>query len=228
VKREDFMRAVRDAAMSGPMGERKLLKLIPLLAGDRKTDAVAALGDAQGPDGAAALRELLGRRDIPNELRSVALLALAKREGSSASDVLAAHLGHRYFGVQDMAIRGLAVVGDDRAWPEALKLLREMLDRPVPHPDQGGRTMESLSAMFVVMVYVTYLIRTLQDSRIRLCELVDTLRANFDRLYTIERAFLLEQWAEVEPGGESAETMPFPDPEPFRQWAMRPMFHAAG
>jgi hypothetical protein len=87
--------------MEGPTGEARLVQMLDSLAGAKKVMAVAALGDAQGDQGSAALRGLLAVPQRSVDLRCAALLALAKRDGADASDVLAAHLTqHQILGQQ--------------------------------------------------------------------------------------------------------------------------------
>jgi hypothetical protein len=109
--------------MEGPTGEAHLVPMLDSLAGAKKVMAVAALGDAQGDQGSAALRGLLAVPQRSVDLRCAALLALAKRDGADASDVLAAHLTHTPAAVPQYAIIGLAAVGDDRAWSAVHQIL---------------------------------------------------------------------------------------------------------
>ncbi|WP_426513247.1 hypothetical protein ACPPVO_23065 [Dactylosporangium sp. McL0621] len=89
-----------------------------------KITVVAALGDAHGGRGPAALRSLLAVLQRSVDLRCAALLALAKREGAAASDVLAAHLTQVPARVRDYAVIALAGVGDGRAWAQVRTILR--------------------------------------------------------------------------------------------------------
>jgi HEAT repeat protein len=131
----DFAVAVKDLVMAGPAGEVELVNALSDVSIPRRLTIVAALGDAQGEAGFAALRRVLAESHTNTDTRCAALLALAKRDGVGASPELAGHLNHRSRSVRSYAMRGLAVVGDDRAWAVAMKVLRRLLDRSVPaHP----------------------------------------------------------------------------------------------
>src|SRR6266536_1861224 len=162
--------------MAGPDGEVALVGALSDVSQSHRTAIVAALGDAQGQAGPDALREVLADADASTDTRCAALLALAKRDGVEASTELAGHLNHRSKAVRSYAMRGLAVVGDDRAWADAMRLLRRLLERPTPidvrfHAQLPRRPvatvapadMPSLSAMFDAMVAITYLVRHLAD-----------------------------------------------------------------
>src|SRR6266536_3558807 len=118
--------------MAGPDGEVALVGALSDVSQSHRTAIVAALGDAQGQAGPDALREVLADADASTDTRCAALLALAKRDGVEASTELAGHLNHRSKAVRSYAMRGLAVVGDDRAWADAMRLLRRLLERPTP------------------------------------------------------------------------------------------------
>jgi hypothetical protein len=118
--------------MEGPSGEARLVGMLGSLRGFDQVMVVAALGDAQDDEGIPALRSLLAAPQRSVDLRCAALLALAKRAGAEASDVLAAHLSRVPAAVADYAVIGLAGVGDDRAWSQVHTKLRRQLDRPPP------------------------------------------------------------------------------------------------
>jgi hypothetical protein len=132
VAEASFEVTVKDAVMEGPPGEARLVAMLDSLAGASKVLVVAVLGDAQGDQGPTALRSLLAAPQRSIDLRCAALLALAKREGAAASDVLAAHLTHAPAAVRDYAIISLAAVGDDRAWSQVHTILQRDLDRRSP------------------------------------------------------------------------------------------------
>ena len=203
--------------MEGPAGEARLVRMLDSLTGFDKVMAVAALGDAQGDNGPAALRALLAVPQRSVDLRCAALLALAKRQGVAASDVLAAHLSRVPVAVRDYAIWGLAAVGDDRAWPEVHTILRRELDRPPPTV-QPQRLIPELK-QFTVLKTTTYLIRHLATSPgERMPLLVDSLRARFERLYLLEQDWLCTRWPGIAPRGPEPLGIEPPDPERFRVW----------
>jgi hypothetical protein len=126
----DFVTWVKDAVMDGPLGEARLVSALPELTTDQAQIVVAALGDAQGDLGTPALQRVLAGQSAPVDLRCAALLAVAKRAGVEASDVLAPHVAHRDEAVRRYAMHALAVVGDDRAWPAVFAELARILNRP--------------------------------------------------------------------------------------------------
>jgi hypothetical protein len=233
--------------MAGTGGEVELVAVLSDACQSRRTMIVAALGDAQGQAGPSALRRVLADPKATVDTVCAALLALAKRDGVQASPELAAHLRHRSGSVRSYAMRGLAVVGDDRAWAAAMNALCRMLDRPtpthltvnaparftgIPSAPLAGRSpglppadMPSLSAMFEAMVAITYLVRHLNDAAdTRRGELVSVLRARFDRLHPPEQAFLIQYWRGCQPNGPDPKQLDNLDPAPFRAWARDPLF----
>jgi hypothetical protein len=206
---------VKDAVMEGPSGEARLVAMSGSLRGFDKVMVVAALGDAQGEEGVAALRALLATPQRSVDLRCAALLALAKRQGVDASDVLAAHLTGVPAAVADYAVVGLAAVGDDRAWPQVHARLRRQLDRPTPI-SQPDRILPGVKA-FEAMVTVSYLVRHLACPVVdRTPLLVATLRSHFDRLYRVEQNWLTEHWPGIAHGGPDVAQVDVADPQPFR------------
>jgi hypothetical protein len=212
-----FETSVKDAVMEGPSGEARLVHMLDSLTGANMVMAIAALGDAQGDKGPAALRGLLAVPQRSVDLRCAALLALAKREGAAASDVLAAHLTRTPAAVRDYAIVGLAAVGDDRAWSPVHEILRQQLDR-YPPTYQPQRLIPGL-AQFKVLTTVAYLVRHLRASPAdRIPQLVETLRSRFDRLYFVEQDWLRTNWPGVDAADADQGRIDPPDPQPFRAW----------
>jgi len=144
------------------------------------------------------------------DLRCAALLALAKREGAAASDILTAHLGGVPAAVRAYAVIGLAGVGDDRAWFKVHTILRRQLKRPAP-ADQPRLQ------QFQVLMAIAYVARHLNGSPTeRIPLLVATLRSRFDRLYQVEQEWLSEHWPGIAPHGPHPDRVLPPDPAPFR------------
>jgi hypothetical protein len=217
VASSSFEASAKDAVMDGPPGEARLVRMLDSLTGGKKVMAIAALGDAQGDQGPVALRSLLAVPQRSVDLRCAALLALAKRDGAAASDVLAAYLTHTPAAVRDYAIVGLAAVGDDRAWSPVHNVLRQQLDRPPP-TSQPQRLIPGL-AQFKVLTTVAYLVRHLRASPTdRIPQLVETLRSRFDRLYLVEQDWLSTNWSGIDAAGPAPDRIDPPDPEPFRAW----------
>jgi hypothetical protein len=130
-----FEAALVAAVRAGPSGERSLLNALRSTGtGDRAAGFVAALGEAEGPDGVAALRGIVAQPVDPLEVRTTAVVALTKRQGVAASDVLLGCLVARIASCRDMPLMGLASVGDDRAWHEVLEWLRGTLNDREANP----------------------------------------------------------------------------------------------
>jgi hypothetical protein len=145
------------------------------------------------------------------DLRCAALVALAKREGAAASDVLASHLTGVPAAVRGYAIIGLAAVGDDRAWSQVHTMPGRQIDRPQPS-FQPQWLMPGLR-QFQVLVTVTYLVRHLAASpAVRIPKLVDTVRSRFVCLYTVEQEWLSSHRPGIAPGGPEPTQIDATDP----------------
>jgi hypothetical protein len=213
-----FEATLKDAITDGPPGEAWLVQTLPSLRGFDQMIAVAALGDAQGDQGIPALRALLATPQRAVDLRCAALLALAKRARDDACDVLAAHVTHVPPAVADYAVMCLACGGDDRAWPQAHRRLRQQLDRPPPtvQPHEILLGMPHFRALFTI----AYLARHLNAAPSeRIPRLVTTLRSRFDRLYAVEQDWLSQHWPGINPGGPRPTRLTAPDPAPFQALA---------
>jgi hypothetical protein len=124
-----FEAAVQAAVHLGAEGDQ-LLAALSDLRGWRAIHVVVALGDVQGPDGGAVLRPTIATPGPgTSHQRCAALLALAKRERTGASDALAAVVDDRDSGVRHYALLGLAAVGDQRARDAAFTRLEATLRR---------------------------------------------------------------------------------------------------
>jgi biotin carboxyl carrier protein len=152
-----FQSALRRAVRSGASGERKLLDALAVVRDDEQAAGlVAAVGEADGPDGVAALREIFTRPDDPLGMRTNAVLALAKRQGVAASDVLVTWIGDADEDVRRMAMIALASAGDDRGTGEVLRRLQRVLDgRPSPAPyEMNDRTLVIHSDVLPAVCYL--------------------------------------------------------------------------
>jgi hypothetical protein len=215
VASRSFETTVKDAVMEGPLGEARLVAMLESIRGSRQVMVAAALGDAQGEQGIAALRNLLAVPPRSVDLRCAALLALAKRAGIEASDVLAAHVTRVPAAVAEYAVIGLAAVGDDRAWSEVHTLLRRQLDRPPPVVQP--REITPGNSQFHVLVTIAYLVRHLSGSPARrIPALVAALRSRFDRLYKVEQDWLSAHWPDITPDGPRPDQVTPPQPAAFR------------
>jgi hypothetical protein len=92
---EVFDEALRDAVVDGPGGEAELVASLDGLSVGRRVSVIAVLGDAQGFAGPDTLRKVLTTDGASRDMRCAAVLALARRSGADASDVLARALSDR-------------------------------------------------------------------------------------------------------------------------------------
>jgi hypothetical protein len=175
---------------------------------------VVALGDTRGPDGSAALRAVYGAalgkyatasrstRAEYRDLLCACIVALAKRDGSAATDVYATAASHANPAVREYAMAALAVVGDDRSWDEILAHLDAMLKRKVnPTTSHSRRWEEGCGA-------IEYLARHSATASARAVRLVTLLRARWRNLADPE---LVERWwPGIQPGGPPPEGIDLP------------------
>lgn len=187
---ETFQSAARTAVSLDPDGDR-LLAEATALPGWRGVYAAAALGESRGPVGEQALRALIAHRGPrTSDLRSAATLALAKRSGTAASDVLAEVLDDKDSSVRNYALICLAAVGDSRAWEAALVRLNSMLSR---QPMREGEPSSTVMA-------VIYLARHAVDDEARLRRVVETLHKHWRRIGDEDRAWIETYWPGAHPG----------------------------
>ncbi|MCG8916057.1 hypothetical protein L6E12_09670 [Actinokineospora sp. PR83] len=208
-----FADAVREAVASGPAGEAELVAVVGELPAARRVLVVAALGDATGEAGPAALRSVVdtGREQ---DLLCAAVLALAKRCGAEASADLLAALSSKHSAVKDYAVAGLAGAGDGRAWEEVFTRLRHLLGRSARrHGDVHSSP---------VAAAICYLGGHLDGDRC--ARLVRRLRQRWDRLDADERDWLTGVWPGVGPDGPAVDGVVPPDPAALRAWIRHPLF----
>jgi hypothetical protein len=216
VASQSFETAIKDAVMDGPSGERRLVEMLASSGARDKVIVAAALGDAQGDEGVPVLRSLLATTAASDDLRCAALLALAKRAGATASDVLTEHLTGTPAAVADYAIIALAKVGDGRAWHQVHAVLQLHLDRRPPPVVQPLKITPGLR-QFHVLVTIAYLARHLGESHTeRTAQLVTTIRSRFGRFHKVEQDWLSTHWPGISPDGAPPDQITPPDPEPFR------------
>lgn len=211
-----FREAARAAVSLGPDGDR-LLAEAAAIPGWRGVYATAALGESRGPFGEATLRELIAKRGPgTSDVRSAALLALAKRAKSAASDILASAADDKDASVRDYALTGLAAVGDARAWEAVLTRLNKML----------SRTRKSQEEPSTVVLATIYLARHAVDDYPRLRRIAQALHKNWDRLQVKERAWLEQYWPAVHPAlDEEQALLPPRSAEAMLEYVLRdPLF----
>ncbi|SNS97467.1 HEAT repeat-containing protein [Asanoa hainanensis] len=171
------------AVHGGPAGEASLLAAASTVA------VVAALGEATGPSGVPFLRDLVADLTADPELRCAALVALAKRSGPGASDLLAEALYDGDDSVRNYALVALSCVGDDRAVDHVHALLALDLT-------DGERHRLPFAMQYMSIPAVTYLLRH-AESRAREDELASLVRANLPRLGKVERDWLTVFWPDT-------------------------------
>ncbi|GIF66283.1 hypothetical protein Ais01nite_43180 [Asanoa ishikariensis] len=171
------------AVHGGPAGEASLLAAVPTVA------VVAALGEATGPDGVPFLRGLVADLAMEPDLRCAGLVALAKRSGAEASDLLAEALYDSDDSVRNYALVALSCVGDDRAVDHVHALLAlDLAD------DERQRLPFAMQYMSIPAV--TYLVRHAQSGE-QEDELATLIRTNLARLGKVERDWLTVFWPDA-------------------------------
>jgi hypothetical protein len=221
----DVLEAALVAAVkAGTPGERRLLDTLRLAQDERHAAGiVSALGEAEGPDGVAVLREIIAQPEDPLEVRTTALVALTKRQGVAASDVLLACLSDWDRFMPGYALMGLASIGDDRAWSEVVQWLRRSLDSMKPNPeyDLDDRTLAGQSDTAAA---VSYLARHAAGGWERQRPVTQLLRSRWDRLCGAEQRWLTVTWAACDPS--HPESFTELDPTGFADWISAPLFGA--
>ncbi|WP_250006544.1 HEAT repeat domain-containing protein [Actinoplanes sp. M2I2] len=219
-----FQAALAEAVRSGASGERQLLDALGSVQDeDQAAGIVSALGEAEGPGGVAALREIIAETDDPLEIRTTAVVALTKRQGVEASDVLRAGLTDEDPDLPGYALMGLAGTGDDRAWSDVLEWLRLFLDSQEPDPEHDFED-RVLVAQSDVVAAVAYLARHSVSDGERQQVVVALLRSRWNRLRGAEQRWLTAHW----PAGDPAQPESFTrlDATWFADWISMPLFAA--
>jgi len=170
---------------------------------------VAALGDCNGPLGAALLDEIANQIVESSSVRCAAVIALAKRVGIRASETLARALESRSGEVKDCAVASLAAVGDDRAWEPVLQRLRTILGRKT-------RDYVALDPTDVEFC-VAYLGRHLERAIDRHDRVVSVIHRRWDRLDVIEWRWFHSYWPACDPTSRAPAVAPAP--ERLQNWA---------
>jgi hypothetical protein len=218
----DFRKALSMAVRAGADGENDLVSALLQLEGDEEVNAVAALGDASGPLGIPALRRLLATPAAANAPTYPALMAIAKREGTAASDVLVDWLRKGNDNEKAAAMIGLAAVGDDRAWDLAFERLTQLLREK--RTTQFGPPMRALPSNSRPAMAISYLARHVSSNHQgRLSKLVNLLRQNWHNLNPTERTWLMQRWPSVAPETVDVAHVEPPDGKYLALWASTPM-----
>jgi HEAT repeat protein len=206
-----FLRALIDASEAGEEGDAALSEVIASLPKDRQSMAVAVMGDTRGEFGADALRRIIHSSDASPEARGTALIALAKRCRFAAADELVNALSSRDWRVQDVAVRWLAAVGDDRAWDQVFDRLERRLRSPPRQPVHiDNSRAEVTEALSYLLPHVDH-----ADSQ-RKTKIVKLLRRRWHHLNKDEQAWLERYWPQSRPDGSAPESIGSPDVDAIR------------
>ncbi len=205
---------LRKAAQLGPVGEQVLIDALMSKSDPRDQVLLGAfLGEATGPSGPTVLRTMIERTGPgTQDLRLVALLALAKRCGVAATPDLQKALSAKNASVRHWAVIGLAGAGDDRAWDDVFDRLRRVLEHP-------SHTLWSPSD---VLWCVLYLGQYCADAPDRMMLLVGKLRRSWNLLSPSDVSQLQRLWPGLEPTGDSMPQTP--EPAALRAYARDLMF----
>jgi hypothetical protein len=195
--------AIADAIRAGEFGETALVNRIASGPNGDVLVLVAALGDCEGPRGAALLHEIANRDVGDSNVRCASLVALAKRVGTPASDTFARALESRSGSVKDCAVGSLAAVGDDRAWEQVFERLRTLLGRKT-------RNYVALDPTDVELC-VAYLGRHLGTAADRHDRVVGLVGRRWNRLGAAERRWIHDHWSACDPGSSAPDVEPRPD-----------------
>jgi hypothetical protein len=187
-----------------------------------RTLVVAALGDAKGPAGVAAVRcefaaaadhyataSRHSRSDY-RDLMCACVWALGKRDGPGSTDILAEAGSHASAAVRDYGLVALAAVGDDRAWDDMLAGLRARLAKRITSASRQGEA----------LVVIAYLARHCGRDAGRRIRLAALLRERWTRLP--EAKMVAGRYPGVSPDGLPPADIDFGAYVPRAPWARPP------
>jgi HEAT repeat protein len=212
-ERAEKFEATLSAAAASSDADHELAGMLsdPALDMHERSLVAAALGGTRGPAGSAAVRKTLdtawekypraskSHRPWERDLICTCVIALARRDGSAATDVYVSAALHENTNVRRYGLYALAAVGDDRAWETIMTQLAEILKRKIT-PD-GPRSDEASTA-------AEYLARHSPQGSERAIRLITLLREQWRNLGDPD---LLERWwPGIEPGGSSAAAIDLP------------------
>jgi hypothetical protein len=219
---EAFRAAVRSSVHGGEDGEATLGAALAELVDPERTTVAVAIGDSTGPLGPTLLRSVLGSPAESGDFYYASLIALAKRAGAGASDVLTHWLRDGAESEKAAAMIGLACVGDDRAWDVAYERLVRLLEQP--RNVQIVPPFKALAGASRPAMNICYLARNLlRKSDVRIPRLVSLLRERWESLNRSEQAWLSDYWPSVVPAGADVSDIDPPDSERLFMWASTPI-----
>jgi hypothetical protein len=195
----EFEAGVAEAVRGGAAGDEALARALLAVGRARRVTIVAALGEAEGPFGVPVLRSLVQEKREDVDVRCAGLVALSKRIGVEASDVLVNCLADENESVQRYALKCLACVGDDRGWAQVYELLQVALSGAPPR-FPNSLSFKTLSLQSENLAAIGYLARHLTTPN-RRSALVDVVVGGWEKLYSAERQWLNEYCPSLTPKG---------------------------
>jgi hypothetical protein len=215
---ETFDDAVGECLRSGEAGDAALAAALPNVTKDRRVMIAAALGDMRGDAGTEALRKAIEMSDASRDLRCAGVLALAKRCGASASADFARSLASSDSAVKSYAMHCLAGAGDDRAWDQALKRLKQLVGQP------RRNSKHDLSEVTIAIAYLAR--HVLAAGSVRSMTLITWMREHWDAVTPEERQWLAQFWPASAPNAGDVASVAPPDGEAIRLAVRGPLFDA--
>jgi len=181
--------------------------------GFRRVEIAAALGDSRGETGPAELRRMLQETGPgTSDLRSAALLALARRCQDEAHDDYVAAFHSRDAATREYAAVALSAYGRDGLWEEVAQRLGETVRRT-------GRRGTTPS---VVIAMIVYLARHASNDSRRLTALVVLIREHWAGLDTDSgdevTPWIATHWPDAAPSGPNPHEVPAPDTAAMERW----------
>ena len=220
-KEAEFEEALAET-LRNQTGENLLTSLWGKLSRPRKLRIVYALGMTSGKDMYVGLlrRALNATGRGSRDLRCVALMSLAKRQGAAATtDLLAVFASTKDRDIRGYVVSALAFIGDDTAWDVVAAWLEVELQRP-------GRPGSNPPLAALGFSYLTRHGASSVDRRIHVVRLA---RLTWPMLDRDERDWFRAHWNQALPGGVEAALVSLPDEEEIRHWVERqPLFRAHG
>ncbi|WP_204293321.1 HEAT repeat domain-containing protein [Micromonospora gifhornensis] len=202
----------------GAAGEAMLIKLLASNPDD-KNAVIVALGEACGNAGIPILHAIAADRGATIDERCSALVALAKRQGSDASETLARALLDEDRVIRRYGLLCMAYVGDGRSWDAVLYALRVSLAGPAPR-FPFALNPAALFSQSEVLPPIAYLARFATNAS-REEMVVGLVSSNWDKLYNAEQEWLRSHWLACDPNAE--KPMP-PNLSRIQSWIQRPFF----
>lgn len=217
---EPFKDALADAVNGGPDGEHALIQLVndDDVADWKLSEAIGAIGECDGDDGVAFLRELVESDEVDSEYRYPAIVGLTKRIGADITGLLGRCLTDEDRQIRDIAAWALAYSGDASQWEAMWGRLERLLAEPAPVNPNSWIQLPGQAPRLITIVYLARHAMTPE----RQDRLVDLIRSKWDRFLVQEQrwlAFALPATAATH------DSEPFvTDVESMVDWVKHPVF----